>query len=140
MTIHQVLLFESAIILACIYSFIVLIVTPLAHITEKIRCRVVDKNYLDLKRDEEIVIAAINKLDDETIKRITGPTKKWKEFFHYAAVVIICFSMFSHGHFILGVVLSLIPVFANTQLMKLKKSLITIIPHLSKFNITISSD
>ena len=140
MTVNQTLLFEGAIILACLYSFIVLLVVPLAHIAEKIRWRVVDKNYLGLERDEEIVIAAIRKLDDETIKRITGPAKKWKQFFHYIVVAIICFIMFSCGYFILGIILSLIPVFANTQLMKLKKSLTAIIPHISKFNITVSSD
>lgn len=140
MTVHQTLLFELAIILACIYSFLTLLSTPLLYISEKIRYRVVDKNYLGLERGEEIVIAAIKKLDDETIKRITGPAKKWKQFFHYIVVAIICFIMFSCGYFILGIILSLIPVFANTQLMKLKKSLTAIIPHVSKFNITISSD
>ena len=37
MTVNQTLLFEGAIIVACLYSFIVLIVVPLAKIDEKIR-------------------------------------------------------------------------------------------------------
>lgn len=140
MTVHQTLLFELAIILTCIYSFLTLLSAPLIHISEKIRYRIIVKNYLGLERDEEIVIAAIKKLDDETINRITGPAKKWKQVFHYIVVAVICFTMFTCGYFITGIVLSLIPVLANAQMIKLKKSLTAIIPHISKFNITISSD
>ena len=140
MSAYQILLFNGTISLICIYTFLMMLSIPLILIAEKLKQRVHNKNFSNLEKGEEIVVAALNKLDKQTTQSIMGKPKTWKFALHYVAATFICFSMFYFNYFIAGVLLSLIPILTRMQFMKWRNTLNVIIPHLSKFNTTISPD
>ena len=135
MNTENILILYGASTLVLMYALFSLSMTPIIYTCQRLREKIKNKDFDDTTRFEKIVILAIIKSNEKNEKFSEKMNPK-KKILHFMMSATICAAFLYTGHTSAGIVMSLIPIVVMSQLIQFKNTIVYIIPHLSKFNVS----